>query len=99
MGFKIKLNLDARNDIQNNIDWYNEQQKNLGKKFLDEIKTYIQKLKSIPFFQIRYDNVRCLPLKKFPFMIHYTIDEDEKVIIIRAILNTHRDPSIWKDRK
>jgi toxin ParE1/3/4 len=94
MGFKIKLNLDARNDIQNNIDWYNEQQKNLGKKFLDEIKTYIQKLKSNPFFQIRYDNVRCLPLKKFPFMIHYTIDEDGKLIIIRAILNTHRNPSI-----
>jgi plasmid stabilization system protein ParE len=43
-------------------------------------------------------NVRTVVLNHFPFMIHYTIDENDKAIIIAAILHTSRDPRIWKNR-
>jgi hypothetical protein len=32
-------------------------------------------------------------------MIHYTMNEDEKIIVVRAVFNTNRNPKIWKDRK
>jgi toxin ParE1/3/4 len=99
MTFKIKVDPEALDDIQENINWYNSQQPGLGKRFHKEVKSYFNKLKSNPFFQVRYDDVHCLPLKKFPYMIHYTINEKDKLVIIHAIFNTSRDPKIWGKRK
>lgn len=90
---EFKLEPSAKIDIQNEINYYNNQQKGLGKKFHFEIKHYFKAIKKNPFYQIRYKNIRCLPLKKFPIMIHYTVDEDKQQIIIRAVINTHRNPT------
>jgi len=99
MTFKIRIEQEALADIQQAVTWYNEQQAGLGHKFHDEVKASFKKLKINPFFQIRYDNVRCLPLRKFPYMIHFTIHEQDKLLIIWAIFNTGRNPDIWKKRK
>lgn len=29
-------------------------------------------------------------------MIHFTVDEQDQIITIRAVFNTLRDPGIWK---
>jgi len=99
MSFKIKIGAAAVDDIQKGIDWYNQQQNLLGRKFLAEVKAHIKLLKNNPYFQVRYDDVRCLPFKKFPFMIHYTVNENEKLVIVRAVFNTSRDPKLWQKRK
>lgn len=52
MSFKIKIEPEAIQDIQNVITWYNKQQAGLGKKFLSELKLHIKLLKTNPFFQI-----------------------------------------------
>jgi toxin ParE1/3/4 len=98
MKFSVKIEAEAYQDIQQGIDWYNQQAEKLGYKFYKELKKTIDQLKTTPFLQVRYDNVRCLPLKKFPYMIHFTVHEAEKVAIIRAVLNTARNPACWKDR-
>jgi predicted ester cyclase len=97
--FKIRIEPEAHQDIQEAIDWYNQQQQGLGRGFHTEVKSSFKKLKIHPFFQVRYDNVHCFPLKKFPYMIHYTVDEGNKQIIIRAVFNTSRKPEIWKRSK
>lgn len=97
--FKIKIETGAHQDIQEAIDWYNQQQAGLGRKFHTEVKASFNELKSHPFFQVRYDSVRCLPQKKFPYMIHFTVDEENKWIVVRAVINTSRDPKIWQGRK
>lgn len=99
MAFDIKIEPEAHQDIQEGIDWYNEQQPGLGRKFYEEIKDTFKRLQTHPFFQIRYDKVRCLPLKSYPYMIHFTVDEQEKRVIVRAVFNMSRDPGIWKKRK
>lgn len=99
MAFKIKVEPEALEDIQQGIDWYNEQQSGLGRKFLTEVKDCFKSLKINPFFQIRYDNVRCLPLKKYPFMVHFTVHETEKLVIVRAVFNTHLSGDNWNKRK
>ena len=97
--FTIHIEPEAKEDIQSGIDWYNKQQAGLGKSFHKHVKTQIDKLKKQPFYQVRYDNVHCLPLHKFPYLIHYTINETERLITIRAVFNTSRDPKIWLKRK
>lgn len=98
MAFKIKIEPDARLDIQESIDWYNKQQKGLGKKFHSAILNSIESLIKSPHFEMRYDNVHCLPLNKYPFMIHFTIDEVKKIVVIRAIFHTSLNPDKWKKR-
>lgn len=98
MAFNTVLDPRAIQDIQNAIDYYEEQQPGLGQQFEDTLNHNLHKLEQFPFFQVRYDNIHCLPLKKYPFMIHFTVDEKEQLIIVRAVFNTFRNPNIWKER-
>ncbi len=41
MPFKIKLEPEAVADIQDAIDWYNEQQSGLGKNIIQKSSTYL----------------------------------------------------------
>ena len=99
MGYSIKIEPEALKDIQEGIHWYNDFTPGSGRKFHAEVKEKINVLKSYPNFQIRYDNVRCLPLEKYRYMIHFTIDEENKTVIIRAVFHTSKDPKIWKKRQ
>lgn len=92
MAFKLKIEPLAKFDIQTEINYYNSKQKGLGKRFHAEVKTYFNGIKAAPFYQIRYDDIHCLPLKKFPAMIHYSIDDANKLVTIRAIINTNKNP-------
>lgn len=98
MAFKIKTEPEAYQDIQDGVDWYNSQQSGLGRKFYSEVKAHINSLKINPFFQIRYDDVHCLPIKRYPYIIHYSINEMAKIVTIKAIFNTNKDPLSWKNR-
>jgi hypothetical protein len=53
MAFKIKIEPEALDDIQQGIDWYNKQQAGLGRKFHAQVKDCFKKLKTNPFFQVR----------------------------------------------
>ena len=95
MKFTLELDPRAINDIQEAIDYYDEQLIGLGEKFESHLNKYIKALAKNPFYQIRYDNVRCLPLDKFPFMIHFTVDEESKAVYIHSIINTSKDPKVY----
>ena len=88
----FKIDLEAKQDIQREINYFNQQQKGLGKKFHKEVLNYFSAIKINPFYQVRYDEIRCLPLKKFPAMIHFSVDENAKIIIVRAVINTSKNP-------
>jgi len=92
MEFKLKIEPLASVDIQEQIKYYNSKQKGLGKKFHTEVKTYFKAILQTPFYGIKYDDIHCLPLKKFPAMIHYNVNENHKTITIRAVINTAKDP-------
>ena len=47
---------------------------------------------------VRYDDVRIAVLSIFPYMVHYTVDEPNKTVIVSAVLHTSRDPELWKIR-
>lgn len=47
----------------------------------------------------RYDNIRTALLDTFPYMVHFSVDDDKKTITVLAVLHTARDPKIWKERE
>lgn len=97
--YKTLILFLAKEDIREAAKWYNKQQNGLGKRFTTEVRNKVDYIRQNPKMSgIRYMNVRTVVLNHFPFMIHYTIDENDKAIIIAAILHTSRDPRIWKNR-
>lgn len=97
--FTIVLDQRAIEDIQESISYYENQQTDLGKRFEKHIDEHLSLLAENPFFQIRYDSVRCLPLATFSHMIHYTIEEENRLVVVHAVFHTARDPKKWKKRK
>lgn len=97
MAFRVDLDQRAYIQIQEAIDYFNDLNNELGQKFFNEISDAIDSLTINPFYQKRYNNVHCLPLKKFPYMIHFTIDETYFQVKIFAVINTFRNPDkYWK---
>lgn len=47
----------------------------------------------------RYDDIRTAVLDTFPYIIHFTIDDHKKLVVISAVLSASRDPNIWKERE
>ena len=98
MNYSIRIDIDAQNDLQEGIRWYNKRAHQLGKVFHARIKKHFASLKINPFYQVRYEDVRCLPVLKFPYMIHYTIDESKKIVTVRAVFHTSQEPKRWHER-
>ena len=64
----------------------------VAQNFLKDYEKTLYKIKQNPYYQIYYKNFRGLPLKKFPYIVFYTIDENLKVITIKAIFHTSQNP-------
>jgi len=89
----------AKEDIREAALWYNKQQNGLGKRVTTEVREKVHFIRQNPkASNVRYDGVRTTVLNVFPFMIHYTIDEKNKTIIVSAVLHTSRNPELWKNR-
>lgn len=88
----------AISDIQKAIDYYDEQQPGLGLKFDKSLDNHFAILKKNPHYQVRYNNVHCLPLRKYPYMIHFLIEN--KTVRIVAVFHTSLNPDDnWGRRK
>jgi plasmid stabilization system protein ParE len=89
----------AKQDIKEAARWYNDRQAGLGKRFAEHVRQKVRFIRQNPkAVAIRYDETRTAVLDVFPYMIHFTIKEENKLIIISAVLSTHQNPDDWKDR-
>ena len=89
----------AKEDILEAAQWYNKQQNGLGKRFTAEVREKVHFIRQNPeAINVIYNDIRTAVLNLFPYMLHFTIDEENKTIIILAVLHTSRNPALWKKR-
>jgi toxin ParE1/3/4 len=92
MAHPVVLSADAIADIDQAFEYYNSRSYGLGFELTDTLDTYFQKISRLPTASaIRYDNVRVKPVDTFPYTIHFTIEEDGSVLILR-VFNTYQEP-------
>ena len=90
----IVLSTDAVFDIDFAVEFYNSRSYGLGFEFADTLDNYFKKISQLPTASaIRYDNIRVKPVDTFPYTIHFTIAEDDSVVILR-VFNANQKP-IW----
>jgi len=92
MGFKLKISVKARLDVQEAMDWYNDQLPELGIKFLIDFRSTIGYITEHPYSFRKFDaNNREAGLKIFPYLIIYKV-EDLKITVL-GVFNTHQNPT------
>jgi len=96
MAYKITFDPAARLDIIEAIDWYNDKQRGLGIRFYKQTKTALKNIQKNPLgYAIRYKTIHTAIINKFPYMIHYVVDQDLGIIRVLAIICMYRNPENW----
>jgi mRNA-degrading endonuclease RelE of RelBE toxin-antitoxin system len=99
MRYQIVYLDEVHIDIRDAKEWYKLQLAGLNKKFAEDIKAAIIRLKENPFAHtVRYKNIRIAHPDIFPYSIHFYIDEGLNTIVITAVVHTKRDPELSKRR-
>ncbi len=91
--FKIIINDPVADEIQKTVDYYKEKQKSLGTRFYNLAKKTLKSLeKDALLYQVKYKSVRCIKIKKFPYLIHYKVNEKTNTVHVYALICTHKNP-------
>jgi hypothetical protein len=99
MWFTVEYNPEFFNDLVQAVDWYNNKQFDLGNRFFNKVKIQTAKLStSALLFAVRYDDIRCMHIEKFPYLVHYRVNEKKFTVKVEALFHTGRNPKIWHKR-
>ncbi len=91
--YKVVFSTAALNDMKEARKWYNLQQKGLGKRLTEDVKTISSSISRNPFFaSVKYDNIRTAACKKFPYALHFEIDEANQLVTVIAVFHFSRKP-------
>jgi len=97
--YKAVILPPAAEDIKEAAIWYNEKKKGLGRRFTKAVRDKVLIIRKNPdIYPIRYEDTRTAVLDVFPFMIHYSVEHEDKQVLISAVFHTSRSTDIWKSR-
>jgi plasmid stabilization system protein ParE len=97
MDYQIIVRPEAKADILDAFNWYQQQRPGLGYDFklcIDEVMSKLEKNPLI--FKKTYRDIRRAFIKRFPFGIFYLITDNR--VIVLSVMHARRDPSNWKTR-
>lgn len=81
----------AFSDIEKGVEYYNTQQKGLGKRFASVIKDALANIKKMPMAaSIIFGDTRYKVVAKFPYIILYRVRGN--TIFIARVFNTYQQP-------
>lgn len=90
--FVVLLTKEAWADLDEINDFYSNISFELGNKFIHNFDECVLQLENIPFFQIRYDEIRIRQVRKFPIILHYILYESTKTAIVFGIRFAKSNP-------
>lgn len=91
MRFTIFVTDEAEAEIENAYDWYEEQEKNLGRKFIFRVEVAYKLILDFPLgFPARRKDYRECFIGIFPFVIIYRVVGNK--IIVYKVFHTKRNP-------
>ena len=99
MTWKLTYYDEVKHDVRDAKNWYFKQQPGFEKRFAEDVKQTLERLKKNPLhYEIKYRNVRSALCHVFPYAIHFYINETGGELVIIAIIHQHRDPDFSQMR-
>lgn len=97
MTAEVRLRPEAEQDLLEAALWYEANEPGLGGQFLDRVQATLAAIAGQPTaYTAVHDSVRRALVKRFPFGVFYTIEDDGVVVI--AVLHGSRHPRAWRER-
>ena len=94
---RIEFHAQAREELAESAQWYEDRKSRLGEEFLDEIESKLERIARKPnSYSIVYKDVRQASLSRFPYFLYYTIKPPS--VFILSIWHKKRNPDGWKIR-
>jgi plasmid stabilization system protein ParE len=95
---KCSIHPEARRELLEAIDYYNDIEPGLGASFLAEIESAISLVEEHPalWVEIASGIRRCL-VRRFPYAVLYSAEAGR--IFILAFMHTRRKPGYWSSRR
>ncbi len=90
--FKVLLLDEAGNDFSNALEYYKKINLIIAHKFHKATSKSLNDLKKNPFYQIRYDDFRIKTIKNYPYVLHFTVNEQLNCVFVFGIRNTFQNP-------
>ena len=91
MAHKVIIKPGAELDIIEAVEWYEEGKVGLSLDFLEQLDKELDRISKNPeHFQKRYRNIKIVFTKRFPYGIHYTLEND--ILYVHAVLHMKRKP-------
>jgi toxin ParE1/3/4 len=92
MDYKIIVSMRTQQEIEAAIDFYSLYSDNAPKHFISSLSSCYSTLSFNPFFRVVYKNIRALKLKHFPYSLYFTVNEEEKIVMVLSCFHNKRNP-------
>lgn len=93
MSYSYAFHEYAQQDYEVIVEWYASRSIKSAKNFIVEVGHALQLICDNPNrWRNEYKHFRELGLKKFPYIIIYSVEEDIQQIIVTAIFHTSKNP-------
>lgn len=94
---KIKFLEEAQLELDEAVEFYNQEYPGLGNRFLQEVLNAVDRIAQFPdAWHPLSQNTRRCQTRKFPYGLIYSKFDSE--ILIISVSNLHREPTHWKPR-
>lgn len=88
---------DARAEFLAAVEYYEECQTGLGRRFREAVEAEVDAIAAMPFrFRVLHAPFRRCLVPKFPYAVIFSIEPD--FILIIAVAHAKRKPGYWHDR-
>jgi plasmid stabilization system protein ParE len=99
MAYTLQYFDEVETDVQQAKTWLKEQKEGLEIDFAAAIEKAIEYILEAPkTYAVRYNKIRMAHPKRFPYNIHFYIDEPNTTVVITAIVHSKRHPKVAKKR-
>jgi mRNA-degrading endonuclease RelE of RelBE toxin-antitoxin system len=101
MKWRVEFRPEVEQDVADAAAWYEARQAGLGAVFVEEVIRVWDALEENPLLHSRchpVKNIRWRYPDRFPYRIIYEASEDERTVVVAAVLHAARHDRRWRTR-
>jgi mRNA-degrading endonuclease RelE of RelBE toxin-antitoxin system len=93
MAYKIIIAPRTQKEYEQAIEYYALHSQDAPINFIDAVYKAYTSLAQNPLLRIRYRNIRAIKIKRFPYLIYFTVNEKNNTVKVLSCFHYKRNPN------
>jgi plasmid stabilization system protein ParE len=101
MNWRVVVRPEVEQDMAEAAAWYDDRREGLGTEFREEVIQVFDALADNPLLNSRRHprkNIRWRYPDRFPYRVIYEVIEEDRIVVVAAVLHAARQDRHWKKR-